>query len=369
MDDRLTIALISTERLWQGGEEQACQLVLGLRQRGHRCVIAGLRNRPLTERLEAERFPIIPLDGKLPTPRRCLALRHALRKHDIDVVYFNDAHGVTLGGLAAWRLPNVLTVASRRASFPIRSPAKYRHLCDQIYCVSQCVAQLCEQAGIPADHLRIVHDGVDPKRVESGDRRRGRTALKLNDTDQLLLSVGSLVPCKGHAYLIEALPHILRRHPNVQLAIAGSGDLRTALHKLAVEQGVENQVRLLGFRTDVPDLIHACDLFVFPSVQEGMGSTLVDVMLAGRPIVTTTAGGIPDVVFRDKERHQPLTWTVPPANSDQLAHTVLKAMEATDQNAVKINEARIYAQAHFTVDHMVEQTVRAFRAGLRQRRG
>ena len=179
MNEPLTVAIVSTQRLWQGGEEQAWQLATGLHARGHTCVAVALGDKPFAARLAAGGFPVLSLHGKLPWPWRLAWLRGVLRNRAVQVVYFNDAHAITLGGLAAWGMQQVITVAARRASFPIRSPGRYRGLCDRVFCVSQAAWQQCVEAGIPVDQLRVVYDGVDPQRVASGIRQRGRDVLQV----------------------------------------------------------------------------------------------------------------------------------------------------------------------------------------------
>ncbi len=366
MNTPLTIALVSTERKWQGGEEQAYQLARGLRARGHHVLAIGLAQRPWLDRMRRDRFETFPLTGKPPTPYRCWMLRRFLQRSRVDVVHFNDAHALTLGGIAAWRLPGVARIAARRASFAIRSPARYRHLCDRVLCVSSYAASLCRLAGVPESHLRIVHDGVDPQRVAQGDRKRGRQTLALAPATPCILAIGSLAPSKGHRFLIEAVPRLVAKRPDLCVAIAGEGPLHEQLQQLARRLGVEPVVRLLGFRTDIPDLIHACDLFVFPSIQEGLGSTLIDVMLAERPIVTTTSGGIPDLVFDQNER--PLAHTVPAGRADELAVAIADVLDHRTQYLPRTRRARQHALARFTVDSMVEHTLRCYHEVLNEKK-
>jgi glycosyltransferase involved in cell wall biosynthesis len=368
MDEPLTIALVSTQRRWQGGEEQAWQLARGLRERGHQCLILAQRGAPFAARLKEAGFDVIELSGKLPLPWRVWSIRRSLRKSAVDVVHVNDAHAITLGGLAAMRMPGVATIASRRASFSIRSPGRYRSFCDRVFCVSSYAADRCVDAGIPRGILRVIHDGVDPQRAQSGCRRRGRESLGLSDHDFLLLSVGSLVECKGHCHLIEAMPDVLDRIPSAQLVIAGAGDQEEALREQIERLGLRSFVRLLGFRDDVPDLIHACDLFVFPSTLEGLGSTLIDVMLAGRPIITTTAGGIPDVTGPPQAGRSEYAWIVEPGDPQALSHAILAASDQSDVSARMVRRSRQRAEAMFTVDQMVDATIHGYREALAQKR-
>ena len=367
MDDPLTVALVSTEREWQGGEEQAWQLALGLRSRGHRCVPVALDNRPFAQRLASAQFELLPLTGKFPAPPRVWNLRRRLMQLNPDVVYLNDAHAVTLGGMAAWRLRRAVTIAARRASFAIRSPGRYCRLCHRVFCVSQFAADRCASAGIPVAQLRVVHDGVDPERVASGDRRRGRAGLGVRPDDLLLLSVGSLVKCKGHRFLIDAMAAVIGQHPNARLVIAGAGDQRHALEDQIAHRGLQRAVRLLGFRSDIPDLIRACDLFVFPSVEEGLGSTLIDVMLAAKPIVATTAGGIPDVVGTPRDGRSEFAWLVTPGQFAELSQAIVTALGETQLTASMARRGQQRARDRFTVDHMVENTIREFREALAHR--
>jgi glycosyltransferase involved in cell wall biosynthesis len=214
--------------------------------------------------------------------------------------------------------------------------------------------------------LRVVHDGVDPARIDSGDRRRGRQSLGLADDQILLLTVAKLTDHKGHRFLLEALPEVIHRVPNVVVALAGDGELREMLERQAEQLGVQSHVRFLGFRNDVYDLIHAADVFVLPSHLEGLCSTLIDVMLAERTIVTTTAGGIPDLVGGDEPGAAPVAWMVPPRDPKALAKGLLRSLASPQECARMQKQARRRAEERFTTDNMVEATLMVYRDVARQ---
>jgi glycosyltransferase involved in cell wall biosynthesis len=146
--------------------------------------------------------------------------------------------------------------------------------------------------------------------------------------------------------------------------LAGDGELRETLQQQAERLGLLPRVRFLGYRDDVPDLIHAADLFVLPSHLEGLCTTLIDVMLAGRTIVTTTAGGIPDLVGVHDTDGPPVAWLAPPRNPTALAETILRALASADQCAVMRERARLRAERFFTADRMVEATLAVYREVL-----
>ena len=162
---RLTVALVSTQRRWHGGEEQARLLAVGLRQRGWRCVIFARRGGDFARRMTADGFETIAFAGGGRSPAALWQIRRALRRLRPDVLHYNDSHAMTAAGLAALGLHVPLRIAARRVDFPLRSPRPYRWFCDRVACVSQAVRQVCRAGGLPEAMLRVVHDGVDPARV------------------------------------------------------------------------------------------------------------------------------------------------------------------------------------------------------------
>jgi len=360
----LSIALVSTEQDWGGGEEQARLLAEGLRRRGNRCTVFARSDGRLARRMAEAGFPLVGLSGSGRNPASLWRIRQHLRRLRPDVLHYNDSHALTAAGLAALGLGIPARIAARRVLFPLRWRLPYRRLADRVVCVSRAVAAVCRSAGLPERVLRVVYDGVDPDRVAGGDRQRGRRSLGIADAQLLLLTVAKLTDCKGHAFLLEALLGVFQRYPQAIAVLAGDGPLRGALHAHAARLGIGEKVRLVGHRQDVPDLIQAADLFVLPSDREGLCSTLIDVMLAGRPIVTTCAGGIPELVGSGAPLSDPVAWTVPPRDPKALAAAVLSALDHPDQCAAFVAGARQRAEHLFTADRMVDATLQVYREVL-----
>ncbi len=356
----LTIALVSTQRGWGGGEEQARLLLGGLREGGHACHVLARCGSPFAERMGNEGFDVATFSGNGRNPLALWQIRRHLRRRRPDVLHYNDSHALSGAGLASLGLGIRARVAARRVSFAVRSKFCYRRFCDRVICVSGAVAEACHNGGIPAQSIRVVHDGVDPSRIRSGSRQRGRRALGISDRQVLLLTVARLTDCKGHAFLLDALAAVLPKRPQVRLILVGDGELWEPLQAHARRLGIDSHVRFLGYRDDVPDLIQAADLFVFPSHTEGLGSTLIEVMLAGRAIVTTSGGGIPDLTGSDDPEAEPVAWTVPPRNCRALAEAILEALQSPEKCAVLQQRARRRAERLFTARHMVEATLRVY---------
>jgi glycosyltransferase involved in cell wall biosynthesis len=357
----LTVVLVSTQRKWHGGEGQARLLARGLRQRGHHCSILARRNGVFAAQMASEGFEVATFSGNGRSLSALWRIRRHLCRVRPHVLHYNDPHAMTCAGLASLGLDIPARVASRRVDFAVRWAFRYRTLSDQGICVSRAVARVCREGGISPELIRVVHEGVDPSRVRSGDRRRGRQALGLSDEQPLLLTVATLTDHKGHTFLLDAMPAVVRAYPKVCLALAGDGQLTAALQAQAKRLGIDGSVRFLGYRDDVPDLINAADLFVLPSQMEGLCTTLIDVMLAGKPIATTTAGGIPDLTGSNDPDCEPVAWTVPPRDSGALAEAICEALASPEKCAVFQDRARLRAEQLFTADHMLDSTLSVYR--------
>jgi glycosyltransferase involved in cell wall biosynthesis len=314
--------------------------------------------------MAVEGFPVATFLGTGRDPVSLWCIRRHLYRIRPDVLHMNDPHALTSAGLASLGLAIPARVAARHSCFPIHYAARYGQLCDRVICVIGAVAEVCRRDGIPAEMLRIVHCGSDERMLCSGSRQRGRDFLGLSDDQPLLLTVALLNQCKGHAFLLDALPKVIRRHPRVCLALAGNGETAAVLKAQARRLGIDAHVRFLGYRHDVPDLLLAADLFVMPSLMEGFCSVLIEAMLAGVPIITTAVGGIPEVVGSDGSAPDPVAWTVPAGDSKALSAAILEALASPQNRLERGLRGKQRALAQFTANRMVESTLEVYREVL-----
>src|SRR5690606_13164565 len=185
-----------------------------------------------------------------------------------------------------------------RRSFLGLNGLKYRHGVDLFVTVSEAIRRVLEQDGVDPARITCVHSGIDLARItDAPDRREElRRELGVPPDHALVANVAHMADHKGQRYLIEAMPAILAARPRTVVAIIGDGELRGDLEALAARLGVTAQLRLPGFRSDVPSLLKALDVFVMPSHMEGLGTSVLDAMAAGVPVVGTRAGGMPESI-------------------------------------------------------------------------
>jgi glycosyltransferase involved in cell wall biosynthesis len=320
---------VDTGREWRGGQTQLLHLV-----RAAGGEVALPPDALLRPALEAAGVPVHPIAfggvwrGTLPLARLLRA-----RPPELVAAHTSHAHG---HAILAGRVP---VVVHRRVDFvPGADPVtrwKYGSPAGFV-AVSRAVARLLERF-VPADRIAVVPDGVD--RVDLPDRVAARRELDLPD-GPIVGAVGALVPHKGHIHLVRAMAGL-----DALLVIAGEGPERPRLEG--------PRVRLPG-RVHAPTLLAAIDVLVHPSVGEGMGQVVVEAMLAGVPVVCTSAGGLPEVVEAGR------TGLVVPPGDDRALAAAIRQVLADPEGARIRAEAGREAARRFSVAAMVEGTLAAY---------
>jgi glycosyltransferase involved in cell wall biosynthesis len=172
-------------------------------------------------------------------------------------------------------------------------------------------------------NISVIHSGVDLNcfKRSATESNPKRNELGISADSLVVGYVGWLIPIKGVTYLVDAMAEVVQLHPNSLLVLVGKGDEKgeeeIKLRERVASLGLTDRVRFLGWRPDVDEIMPCFDIFVLPSLNEGMGRVLVEAMAAGLPIVATRVGGIPDLV-----KHGENGLLVPPANAGALERAI-----------------------------------------------
>jgi glycosyltransferase involved in cell wall biosynthesis len=347
---------VDTAATWRGGQNQVLLTARGMAARGCSTAIACRAGGELEARAGAAGAVVRPLPfrGDL-WPPAIVALARLLRRERPGALLLHDPHGVSAGLVAARLAGRVGLVAVRRVDFPLHGPfsrAKYV-ACDRVIVVSRAIGSVVEKGGVPAARLRLVYEGV-PDRASAPGGREALAALGVPAGVPVVGNVAALTGHKDHATLVEAMALLRPRFPEARLVIAGEGDLRPALEALVRERGVGDRVVFAGFRRDLDRLIPSFSVFCLSSRLEGLGTSLLDAMAFGLPVVATAAGGIPEAV-EDGVTGRVAPPRDPAALAEALADVLGDEGRRRDYGAAG---RRRYLE-RFTVDHMVDETLRA----------
>jgi glycosyltransferase involved in cell wall biosynthesis len=250
-------------------------------------------------------------------------LSRIIRQWKPEVVHAHDPHAVSMAALAlsfGAPDPRPPIVVSRRVDFHLQphSFSRWKHRqVDLFVAASDAIRRVLESDGVPQSRIVVVHDGIDVAKIQRLPALSIHSEFWLPSGVPVVVNVAALVPHKGHKFLIDAMPHVLREMPDAHLIIFGEGELQQALERQIKELHVEKHVLLAGFRQDVLQLMKTADLFAMSSVTEGLGSTLLDAMAMKLAVAGTDAGGIPEAVL-----HGETGLLAPPGDARALARAL-----------------------------------------------
>jgi len=344
-----------------GAEINMARLCRGLLDAGHEVLVVVRPGSPLCELLRRLDIPYrrVPLGGKV-NLLALARLARVLRQWRPDVLNTHNSTASQWGGLAG-RLTGVPVVSHVQGIHYTCTLWTCYGASQRLIACSDAVRRHTIGAGLPANRVRRVYNAVDPDAFEpEGSRDVVRAALGLQVGELAVGTFAHLSEKKGHADLLMAVAKIAGTAPQFKLFCVGDGPLREELPRLAADLGIEHRVRFLGYRTDIPDVMHAMDLMVLPSHREPFGIVYVEAMLAALPVIACNAGGAPEVIV-DGETGR----LVPPRNPEALAAALEKLLRAAPVQRAAMGEAgRRRALEFFTLDRMVDETVAVYRECL-----
>ncbi len=370
------------------GLATVCQLLHGLRVGGAEVLAADIARRlrdrfrflfvcldelgTLGLRLQEEGFPVHVLDRRPGVDWHCMGrLANLLRRQKVDVLH---AHQYTpfFYALAARMVggrPAVLFTEHGRhfPDFPRRKRIWTNRLLlgrgDRVVAVGQSVRRaLIDNEGIPAQRIQVVYNGIDLEafQPQTSDRLTVRRELGIEPDDFVVIQVARLDYLKDHATAIRTMARLLAVCPRARLLLVGEGPELAKLEALVQEQQLEARVHFLGLRHDIPRLLSASDVFLLTSISEGIPVTLIEAMAAELPVVSTSVGGVPEVVVGGETG-----WLAPAGDDAALARRLLCLADAPEAGRDLGRAGRRRAEVLFAVTQMHAQYESLYQEMLR----
>jgi len=299
----------------------------------------------LLEEFDRERFQVAAVSLY---PETGTILEREIREKGLEVYYFNKHKGPDLRMIRElWHIfrdfrPDVVHTHRYVLRYTLL-PAFFCHIPVQVHTVHNVAQKEVDRVGKFVHWLAFRWAGVVPvsisqevavtvrnlygKNIETpviyNGIPTGRFFAYSNRKDEnnniILLHVGRFSPQKNHKLLIEAFALVVKECSKLRLWLVGDGELKSDIEKLVVQKGLQSYVSFLGIRADVAELLGQCDIFVLPSDWEGVPLTILEAMAAGKPVIATAVGGVPELV-KDGETGI----LIPPQDPQALVQAILK---------------------------------------------
>ena len=357
----ISFLFVDTERVWRGGQHQLFTLLKGLLERGHEIHLACLPGTLLEQQARAIRVNVHPLyfRNEFIGFWRLLALMRQIRP---NIVAFNTPRPILVGSLASRLVRVQARFIFRRVNFPLgRNPItrlKYNWGIDCIVAISDSIRRQLEKGGVPPWRIRMVYEGLDLRDYPRKDLRQKHAFQQ----PVVIGTVAHLSREKGHCHLVEAaasIPDVQRR---MRFVLVGEGDCRRALENQVRERGLQGCVQFAGFQRETLEYFQSFDLFVLPSLSEGLSSAILSAMASYLPVIATNVGGIPELV-----RHGENGLLVPPADPAALAQAILH-LAHNPQEAFRMGQrGRRRVEEEFTLEKKILETEKLCASFLQRR--
>jgi glycosyltransferase involved in cell wall biosynthesis len=345
----LKILHIDPERGWGGGEAQVLGLLIYLAAKGHQNDLLTHPTGPLFARCQDRNITTLPLKVRNDLDvRHVPALRRLIRNGNYDIVHLHTkrAHALSLwlprcGNRLKW-------VVTRRMDYP---EAKswytnylYNRRVDGVVAISRTIKDLLIRAGVKPEKIRLINSGIDPERYEWQPKKplagNGPTVIGC---------LAGLQERKGQRFLLQAAALLKSRGLNLRYQIAGEGPLREQLEQLTGRLGLGDDVRFVGFVADPAEFLAKIDLFVMPSLAEGLGVAALEAMAAGKAVIATKVGGLVESVLDGVTGI-----LVPPQDPMALAHAIAKLVQAPSLASEMGTQGQQRVMQHFTLTQMAQ---------------
>jgi glycosyltransferase involved in cell wall biosynthesis len=311
--------------------------------------------------------------------RALVALFRHIRKIQPHIIHTHTSKAGILGRLAAWmaRVPIVIHTPHGHVFYGHfgRSLSRIFLQMEKLLgtITRHHIALTPEESndylnfGVAKSHnISVIHSGIDLRQFSKAAKQRTKKRAELGiPANSLVIGyVGWLIPIKGVTHLVSAMPRVVEQHPKSILVLVGKGDDKgdeeVHIREQVANLSLSDKVHFWGWRPDVNEIMGCFDIFVLPSLNEGMGRVLVEAMAAGLPIVASRVGGIPDLV-----KHGENGLLIPPANAGALEQAITDLLSDKPRRK-RMGETGKEMCSLYSVEAMVEKIDNLYSRLLRE---
>jgi sugar transferase (PEP-CTERM/EpsH1 system associated) len=284
-------------------------------------------------------------------------LRRFIAQNKFHIVHVHNPGTLIYGGIAA-KLAGVRVIVNTEHGYSY-SISRKKKLAESLLrnristTIAVCDAlkrYLCLTYSVKGEKVVVIRNGIDANRYFMPDVNPELRKELGKENKTIIGAIGRLDPIKGHKVLLEAFSECLQQNRSMKLVVVGDGPLRKPLENLASSLGIHEHILFMGNRLEIPQILTFIDIFVLPSLNEGLSITLLEAMAAGKAIIATNVGGNPEVI--DDAENGIL---VKPESPSVLAQAMLDLAKDNERRVLLGRAAREKVVKCFSRDQFVAQ--------------
>lgn len=357
----MNVLHILSEKSWRGGEQQAAYLIQYCQQQGINNHVICRINSAFEN--YCKQYNLIYLSAPFISQYdfyTAWQIKNYCKRNVIDLVHLHSANAHGLAILAVLLGNKTSMILSRRVIFPIKqnwfSRYKYNHsYIKKIICVSDAVKEIIRREINDKNKCITIYDGINLSKFSRTHNSYLRAHYNLSNSTILIGNIAALSADKGLFTFIDSAKILINEGLNAKFFIIGTGELQGNLQNYISQHQLNHSVFLTGFLSDMPHIIPELDIVVMSSEKEGLGSSLLDAMACGTPVIATATGGIPEIVI-----HEQTGLLAPVGDATAIANQIKKILDNPSLKQRLIHNAFQHLQNHFTIEKMGENTLKVY---------
>ena len=361
-----TFTILHTETLkkWGGQQNRVLSEAIGLNKRGHRSIIACHKNSVLAQKAKENNITVYEVNmvkqaHLITIPR----LVNIIKKEKVDIVSTHSSVDSWAGGIAA-KLTGRCLVRFRHNLYQIGRDPLTRliySIPQKIIAISNTVNNVLTECGLRQEKITVIPDSVNTD-IFHPDVKDIREELGIHREAIVIGNTSTFAHVKGQEYLLQAFNTITRKIPCILLFAGRLNEPHRTRYLSYVEDELRNRVIFLGHRDDIPRVLKTIDVFVYPSVLEGLGTALLEAMAMERPVVVSD---IPTFRYFISDMHNGVFFKL--RDPGDMAEKVVSLMKNHDLQAQLGRNARTTVIEKFSLDAMLSSTEAVYEEVLKRR--
>ena len=286
------------------------------------------------------------------------AVKRIVEKEGVDIIHAHTRVSQVTGAIASL-ITGIPMVTTCHGYFKKRLRSVIDTWGDKVIAISAAVYRhLKEDLGVDDKRIELVYSGIDTYKFskEFSDTEIAKTKKYLGLSGKIVIgTIGRLSPVKGQKFFIQAMDEVLKHRSDVAGLVVGNGPEGPSIKSLAMALGIDNRISFIDSVKDTREALAAIDIFVFPSVKEGLGIALLEALAMTKPCVASRTGGIEDII---KDGESGILADV--GNPDAIASAILKLLSDENLRIKMGRSGRSLVQSRFTLDRMADDIARVY---------